>query len=280
MMNHQLFLHELRMRFINYQRNAVINERNKAATHIDDLYNSQIFLINLDRTPERFEKVLPRIRAAGFKRLERIAGVDARLMQENNTLRDEWAKHGSPKFLTDNGAYVKLLQRHIGREGCILSHLNTWKKIIEMEGVDDKTYFTIFEDDIDFHENWHKLAPKYWSQTPKDFDILFIGNELFVPKHCHYKCDIISRDPTYCTHAYVITRSGAEKLYKLLLNNEGGIYTIDHMLYDLMCNKAFTWYCWRNTTFESGYWRYMQNKKITGLVLQSDEFPSLIIPCV
>jgi len=282
-MNNQLFFQQYQIiQILERQRQYNYNEEQKKIALMKNIeanifeFFIKTYLINLDRSPERLQVVFPRLLAAGFTNIERISGVDGVLMHINKTLSNEWEKHGSPKFANHHSiSFDKLLQKHIGREGCMLSHLNIWKKIIEMENIEDRTMFTVFEDDIDFHEKWNKLVPDYYNRTPKDFDILFIGNEIDIACADTTICKL----PTYCTHAYIITRAGAQKLYNLLLNYPNGIYTIDHMLYDYM--KAgvcpFNWYCWVNPTIQNIRWKYSRNKKTTGLVLQNDEFPSLII---
>ena len=37
---------------------------------------------------------------------------------------------------------------------------------------------TIFEDDVLFHTEWDTLALEYYKNTPKDFDIIYMGNQI------------------------------------------------------------------------------------------------------
>lgn len=180
-----------------------------------------------------------------------------------------------------------------GQIGCLLSHLKLYKYIIDnkIENVN----VNVFEDDVYFHPKWNKLSQEYYNNTPKDYDILFIGNQI----HNH-KSNKINSEPCYCTHAYIITLDGAKKIYDLLLNfgfdfemntkilgkKFDGIFVIDIIFYIIqertnanMINSLFKWYCWNGT-----YYKCDDNKlplkglnvKNSGLVFQSEIFESSI----
>jgi len=216
------------------------------------ILDSRAYIINLDVAHERLEKCMRNLSRAGFTQIERVSGIYASIMS-SKALEDAWAFHGSPSIKKTVLKNI-LLDFHIGRHGVMLSHLNIWKKIIESSG-DDAECFTIFEDDIIFHSDWENLAEVYYSKTPSDFDVVFMGNQIqvigedrkLIPAKCPESeiCSI----PSFCLHAYIITRRGAKKLYEAILNYEGGVYTIDLMLFDLMrklhyTSCPFTWYCW------------------------------------
>ena len=59
--------------------------------------------------------------------------------------------------------------------GCGMSHLHVWKKFVKSR----ENYAIVFEDDIILLKgtpNLLKYTNKYISKTPKDFDILYLGN--------------------------------------------------------------------------------------------------------
>jgi len=114
----------------------------------EKILNGRTFLINLDVATDRLETALRNIEDAGFTRIERVSGVHASEISAED-LAAEWARHGSPKFCEDEVKGSKF-QAQIGRQGCMLSHLNVWKKIIESDGPDGEL-FTVFEDDVIFH---------------------------------------------------------------------------------------------------------------------------------
>jgi GR25 family glycosyltransferase involved in LPS biosynthesis len=251
--------------------------------------NAQAYIINLDIATDRLEVALKNIADAGFTRIERIPGVHASELATAGLLEAEWAKHGSPPFC--GGESGDKFKTQIGRQGCMLSHLNVWKKISEMKDISDDTYFTIFEDDVIFHNEWKTLAPCYYLKTPKNFDILFIGNQLPL-LDLNNKRKFIVKLPTYCYHAYILTRRGAERLYKWILSQESGVYTLDEIIHNHMStskNFDFIWYCWNAKLFDSTYVQELMKKvhtdlnafnyieRSTGLVFQNIDFESFIV---
>jgi hypothetical protein len=158
---------------------------------------------------------------------------------------------------------------------------------------------TIFEDDVFFHPDWEKLSHMYYNYTPKNFDIIFIGNQI-------NECANINKVPnintlsTYCTHAYIITIEGAKKLLTYLLNWDyntidvqkyvghplTGLFCIDIMIKNIQermnkkkLKKNINWYCWNGTRYPCDYnilplkGMHVRN---TGLVFQSDNFESIV----
>ena len=133
-----------------------------------------------------------------------------------------------------------------GSIGCALSHLNVWKRFLKT----DKKYAIVFEDDIildDLTYNLSEVIPLYVKQTPEDFDILYLGSlgsdntpnfftisMSMLNMSAEYKDinDYIKRPQVaLATHAYVISRSGAEKLVK---NLDGNIHNhIDYCIQNL-----------------------------------------------
>jgi len=157
----------------------------------------------------------------------------------------------------------------------MLSHLDLWKMIID----NNVAIATVFEDDVCFHKDWSILAKSYFEITPKNFDLIYLGGQIdyMMPGN-------VLMTPTFCTHAYVITLEGAKKLYKLLLEAQLGVKTIDCMLLGLMKSVVFEnvdpvpfiWYTWNATMFYDPFasadpdWA----KRNNGLVFQDPKFIS------
>jgi GR25 family glycosyltransferase involved in LPS biosynthesis len=173
----------------------------------------------------------------------------------------------------------------------MLSHLKVWKMIIEMEDVSDDTYFTIFEDDVVFHDQWNTLAPCFYLKTPRDFDILYMGNQMTLDD-LKTTCKYIVQLPTYCNHAYIITKRGTHKLYHWILTREEGVYTIDETMHNHMKTEGkrdFIWYCWNALrVFPSKYLIELSEKcktdfkltnyleRCTGMIYQNYNFNSFV----
>jgi GR25 family glycosyltransferase involved in LPS biosynthesis len=140
----------------------------------------------------------------------------------------------------------------------------------------------IFEDDIHFHPNWDSLSNYYYGLTPKDYDILFIGNQLYFTN----ELPEITKEYWYCMHAYIITLDGAKKLRDMILQYslENRLCEIDrmimHVLYytrtkDLI--PPFVSYSWNGTKYpcEHNTSERIYNRN-TGLVFQNTNFISEI----
>lgn len=232
---------------------------------------ARTFVVNMDRCVERWEVSKKRIEDAGFCNVERFRATDA----AHDDLKAAWAQHGSPKFDPSDKAFVT----YPGTQGCMLSHLNIWKKMID-ENIE---VAVIFEDDVLFHTHWSTLAPRYYEATPKDFDILFMGNQIE-----HMIDGHIIQTPVFCTHAYVITQKGARILYERLLQDPLGLRAIDCMLIDHMKAKhyrgvpcPFVWYVWNGSKFpdkSSASKDPRVAKRNTGLVFQDIDLGTFIRP--
>lgn len=233
------------------------------------IQKSPAFIINLDRRSDKYEKTLNRVNNAGWSDARRWVGVDG---SNSIDLKNNWNKHGNPRLSNKYNDFLEGYQSG-GKQGCCLSHMNVWKYIIE----NDISMATIFEDDILFHEDFNYLSVKYWNRTPTSFDALFIGAQFD-----NINSELITRQPMYCLHAYIITREGAQKLYNSVITHPSGVYTIDVMLYDMMGDMCrghsfiFEWYIWNGTLYYSEL-RTKHSTRIirnSGLVFQDGSLDS------
>jgi len=237
-----------------------------------DLFELPCRVINLERNPERWGVCQVRLQEAGFKHVERVVAVDA---LNPTMLAQAWEDVGRPPFAEWDKEFIS----YPGKQGCFLSHVKIWKEMVEKQ-ID---MLVVFEDDVLFHKDWSTLAPQYFANTPKDFDVLYMGAQ-FEFNSTHH----IDRGPVFCTHAMVIRLAGAKRLLQLVLEKPGGVYTIDCMLIDYMkdyyhrvrLNREtplpFVWYVW------NGFCRVEMPKGWTkrncGLVYQDEVFGSEVRP--
>lgn len=235
----------------------------------EDLLKTPVFLVNMDKCKDRLELSTKRIRDAGFTNVHRWKAVDAR---EDN-LVEAWMRHGSPKFNSSDEEFVT----YPGKQGCMLSHLDIWKHMI-----DHKIPMAIvFEDDVEFHQGWFTLAPRYFEVTPNDFDILYLGSQMEMHTNAN-----VCRVPVFCTHAYVLTLDGAQKLYSLILSDSRGVSTIDCMLIDHMNRMVvgipcpFQWYVWNARMFPDKRASISKDwaKRNHGLVFQDVNLGTFVRP--
>lgn len=233
----------------------------------EQIQNAPCFLLNLDRSPDRLQTASANIAKAGFKDVRRIRGFD----KDTDDLHAEWVRHGSPKFCDKDN-----FPKNKGKQACALGHYHIWKLMMESK----IPYAVVFEDDVYFHKEWATLAPEYWSYTPRDFDIMYMGSSFDVRVTWP-----VLRAPLYCTHAYMITLDGATNLYNTLLRDPDGTFTIDIQLREYMEGRRgirpqFRWYLWNGllhydpNAMRSTKWQ--ENLKNSGLVFQDESYGSFV----
>jgi len=212
---------------------------------MENILKSPCFVVHLDRCIERKKIFMKNLEEAGFKDINIFKGVNG---SNQNEVNEAMNLFNIPNF--DN-------ELSKGQIGCTLSHFKVFKHIID----NNISVCCVFEDDISFHPNWKKLSQNYYHFTPKDFDMVYMGNQI-TPQRGK-----INTQSTFCTHAYIITLKGAIKLLNFLLNwnyknfdhyNRGktlnGLYVVDIMNITLQRKinnrqipRIFTWYCWDGT---------------------------------
>ena len=226
-----------------------------------EILRAPSFIINLDTRADRLAATTEALRNAGFSDVRRFPAVDAR---DQRRLERAWKACGSPPFAAWDSGFETVP----GKQGCFLSHVAVWKKILDL----GLPYACIFEDDVFFHRYWAQLAPTAFTFTPQDYDLLFMGNMIVTPGP-----GLVRQTPVYCMHAYVITREGAARLRPLLLDDPEGVGSIDIMLYrrqqravEQPARRPFTWYAWNGAGFADArahVYREWANRN-TGLVFQ------------
>lgn len=252
----------------------------------DMILQEPAFVIHIEEySPERTDFFKTNIQNAGYTDIRVFEGVKANKIDElTNCITEFW----NVKLHKDLGA---------GQKGCLFSHLKLYKHIIK----NNISICTIFEDDVHFHPNWKTLAHNYYKNTPKNYDILFIGNQM---DECinENNVPIINNCSTFCTHAYIITLEGAKKILTYLLNWDyykedvqkyighplTGLFCIDIMIKNVQdrmnsaqLKKNIIWYCWNGTKFQCDFNKLPlkgNDVRNTGLVFQSDTFTSIVDP--
>jgi GR25 family glycosyltransferase involved in LPS biosynthesis len=199
----------------------------------------EAYVINLDRRKDRMERLWsnhPELNG----RVERWPAI------EGKNLRLTPALEG---LLRPNDFFWKKAVT-----GCALSHLGLWWKLGH-EHPDIQNYL-ILEDDVKFRPGWEEAWRKAVAagDIPQDYDIIYLGGVL-PPNRAGFEQfakervnDSFSRvkpntlfnqtEPNryfhFCAYAYVLSRSGAEKIMSLL-EGAGGYWTsADHIL----CNPV------------------------------------------
>lgn len=115
--------------------------------------------------------------------------------------------------LITNKIITKKCKLNMGEIACYLSHIKTLKQFL----ASNNKYCLIFEDDIEAknRKTTIKKMNTILNNVPKNFNILYLGRCYDL---CHYDQNInpylYKTKHTLCTHAYIISRTGA----KIILN--------------------------------------------------------------
>jgi GR25 family glycosyltransferase involved in LPS biosynthesis len=144
----------------------------------------KIFCINLDRRSDRWENVQQEFQKHGIENVERFSAID-----------------GNIHNITTN-----LLS---GEIGCLLSHIEIVKKAKEL-GL--KNYL-VFEDDVEFKNNFNELFDKFNTQLPEDWDMVYLGGSN-IDKPNEISDNVIKLNNTYTSHSIVIKNT----LYDIILD--------------------------------------------------------------
>lgn len=239
------------------------------------------FVIHLARS-HRESYFKENIKKAGYTNVSVFEAVDGNEITSVNNALD----------LFQNLSIDKDIRK--GELGCLLSHLKVLKHIVD----NHIQIATVFEDDICFHPEWNKLCNNYFDLTPNNYDVIFMGNQLDSCRRIDIVTPIITTEPIFCTHAYMITLEGARKLLNTLIQwdythfinwdykSYTGLTAIDVMIKDIqykslhgIIQQPFIWYSWNGTKYPCEFNLLPvteKNCRNTGLVFQNTELTSLI----
>jgi GR25 family glycosyltransferase involved in LPS biosynthesis len=163
----------------------------------------------------------------------------------------------SIKDIKDNTSSYGSMFAPLSVIGCAMSHIKTWKLFLESNA----EYGIILEDDVVFEDNFKEKLELGIKNTPKDFDILYLGcfgcqnninfntlqfaNQGILDVKANFKNHFVNKPIiALATHAYVVSRKGAQKLITYVDRN---IYThIDINIQTLVSNKLLDIYSLNN----------------------------------
>lgn len=205
---------------------------------------------------KNYANILPNIGEAYVVNLDRRAD---RLVEFKSN--HPFLAKNTYKWRATDGKQIKLTPQiaHLFRDndfkwkkpvmGCALSHFQLFEKCANDP---KKVNYLILEDDVKFMKDWEKQWLTMASSIPKDADFIYFGgvlppnkpalpmvtekvNEHFakVAKNTVFSMGAPRRYFHFCTYAYILTPSGAQKMMNLIM--ERGIFTsVDHMI----CNHG------------------------------------------
>jgi len=168
----------------------------------------QIYLINLDRRPDRLERFMNSLDNSDMKNMKvlRMNAVDGSEIDISRVPLSETAK-GELKQIETTGFRSKHYQLTRGAIGCYLSHVKVWKDIVEKGHKNG----LIFEDDVTLPENMYERMMNSMKGVPDDWDVLLFG---FHCKECENMKNYRKVDRFILLHCYAISYSGIVKMLK------------------------------------------------------------------
>lgn len=179
-----------------------------------------VFCITLDQSKPRFQSTMASLKNFGFDNINVLPGVNGKEMtyKEIKPLLDyrSWNE-----FI--NGRYVHEGLSSKGSIGCYLSHVNAWKKCVELN-----QNIIVCEDDCVMEKSMSDLQKAYNDAVNLNFDILLCHHMTLSgvnSKRTDITTNICQIDKTISLMFYIITPGGA----KLLLEHVFPIQVhIDH----------------------------------------------------
>lgn len=185
--------------------------------------NYEIFVINLDRNPERLNLINKYCKDAklSFKRWNAIDG----------------SKLNMNKLVTD-GMIKQNNKMMVGAIGCSLSHINLWKSNL------NKSNILVLEDDVIIPVDFRSKMNLYLDQLPEKWDILYLGSSNIYGKKISENLlrpiNVSDSKATYNTGTYamLINKSFIQKLISINIPIKDNIdQTIKNNLFN--CSNIF-----------------------------------------
>lgn len=196
---------------------------------------SDAYVINLDRRPDRMEKLYthnPELK----DRVQRFSAYDGRKLKLSSALARLFKPHD---FL-----WKKAIM------GCALSHLELWHKLVN-EKPDIESYL-ILEDDVKLQKGWEERWAAAAPYIPEDADVIYLGG-ILPPNRAVFETikekvnpyfskvapnSIFGQNPPnryfhWCNYSYILTRKAAQKIIDSLMERDGYYTSADHMV----CNR-------------------------------------------
>jgi FkbM family methyltransferase len=175
--------------------------------------NFKIKIINLNRRPDRKEKMINQMKLKDIKNYDFFEAIDGKKIESSIFIK---------KLFKDNNFNYRK-----GVIGCALSHYNLWHKLLNDK---NNNYYVIFEDDISIVDNFNEKLQKCFDIINKnDIEYALIGSN-YIHNECSNNTIISFHKEIVATcngtYGYIISKSGCYKLINSIKTN-GIKYAID-----------------------------------------------------
>ncbi|MBA3815994.1 MAG: glycosyltransferase family 25 protein [Parachlamydiaceae bacterium] len=183
----------------------------------------EVFVINLDRRPDRWEQISKHLNELHCLNFHRVRAVDG--LKESPELARKIIRLESEK-----SNYEVPTNRQFGVLGCLKSHLKALQLASQILNYQDKAL--ILEDDCFFIENAANILKKSFNELNSDWKVLMLGaiygtSPGFVIKKTH-----LMRVYSACAaHAYVVNRHSCSLMIRRIedLLKSKIIFPVDEM---------------------------------------------------
>lgn len=177
----------------------------------------KVFIINLEKSKNRWKHMKKQMKNSNITNYERIDACYGKDLDSS--------KYDEERSWIDENIYKKAKlpyremhsQHNLGSLGCYISHLKTWKKIVE----ENISCALILEDDIDTENQKMNDIENVLINAPKNWDILIIGPYINISqiKNVYSKNNIhyIKLKQWVYLNSYIVTKSICEKLIKIAI---------------------------------------------------------------
>ena len=216
------------------------NNNASGSTDGIQLKDMSIYLINLDRNPDRLEAFIETYMMSDlrYKQFQRIAAVDGSKIEN---IQDHISTQAYQEIMQieKTGYRTKHYQLTRGAIGCYLSHMKAYDYI----GNGGSEYGLIFEDDVRIDPNLLLRLNRLLSGIPNDWDILLLGCHCII---CDKYDVYYDTDKFFLLHCYIVKKASAKKLHTMLKNIKIK-QQIDSEISDMVMSGKLTVYCLRES---------------------------------
>ena len=168
-----------------------------------------ILVINLERRPDKYERMISRIKELGLDKHAKVIRVDA---VDGTIINNQWLDVNGVKPLPDYYDSYRGRGITMGEIGCSVSHHKCWEMIAEEGGSIGSAL--ILEDDAQFHPDFIKQIQEI-NNTVKDYswELFYLGRKrINMVDEKEVFPGIVIPEFSYWCLSYIVNKSGAKKL--------------------------------------------------------------------
>jgi GR25 family glycosyltransferase involved in LPS biosynthesis len=170
-----------------------------------------ILVINLQRRPDKYERIMSRIKELGLDKHAKVIRVDA---IDGTVIDYDWLKENGIQPLHDYYDSYRGRGITMGEIGCALSHRECWRMIADTESQIGSAL--ILEDDAQFTIDFLDRIPVITEQIETyPWDLFYLGRKKInmVDEEEVFPGVTLAEFSYWCL-SYILTKTGAQKLYE------------------------------------------------------------------